>query len=215
MLIFNITKHTINQIIHDTTHYNSCFFHPSIITSNNNTQTNTIPVNNQIKHYFTYNKQEVNLTTNTNNAHQLQFKHNLRNYTFYSIQLQLHWLILSQFSISEEIWWSFSRNLYLVLLNVSAWKFPHVVIFSSGNRIWCHGDAQYINDVFYNWQLVLFKFLKAYNTITRNHVLDMKIWQKSYNVQICMLLCSIIPNIDSLTKFHCVSSLMEKLRQNY
>ena len=41
----------------------------------------------------------------------------------------LYWIILSQFSISEETWWSFIRNLYLPLLNVSTCKLQHFITF--------------------------------------------------------------------------------------
>ena len=94
----------------------------------------------------------------------------------------------------------------MILLSVSTCKFWHVVTFvirkENLTSFWCMICEWYV------LKLVLFNFLKAENTITCNHVLYIKItsssvfsWQKWQNVEICILIRSVIPNINFFENF--------------
>ena len=60
----------------------------------------------------------------------------------WTVDILIDWFCRS-FCISEETWWSFLRHLYLVLLNISKYKFNILSYLSSQKRVWCYFDVQH------------------------------------------------------------------------
>ena len=110
--------------------------------------------------------------------------------------------------LSEETWWSFTRNLYLTLLNVSTCKFQTFVTFVITDQkreldvILMYNSGFHLNEFCAFWNL------KSTSVKHIIYILCIKMttyslfWSwESQNIEICHLKRSIISNMNCLQNF--------------